>query len=70
VYYAIIRAEYVYGFISTYYFVEISAPPKAKSQSCVLQESGEVRPGLRPQPVRYSIQFGPPSAVPVYYNVQ
>jgi hypothetical protein len=28
-----------------------------------------VRPGLRPQPVRYSIQFGPPSAVPVYLCV-
>jgi hypothetical protein len=50
---------------NTYYFIEISAPPKAKSQSCVLHESGEVRPGLRPQPVRYSTQFGPPSAVPV-----
>lgn len=49
----------------TYYSVDISAPAKAKSQSCFLQSCGEVRPWWMPQFVRYSTQFGPPSAVAV-----
>lgn len=47
----------------THYCSDTSEPAKAKSQSCFEQVSGEVRPGFRPQPVRYSTQFGPPSAV-------
>lgn len=50
----------------TYCSVDMSTPVKARSQSCFLQLSGEVRPGSRPQSVRYSIQFGPPSAVAVW----
>lgn len=50
----------------THYSVDMSAPAKAKSQSCFLQLSGEVMPGWTPQFVRYSIQFGPPSAVAVW----
>lgn len=53
----------------TYYSVDMSAPAKAKSQSCFLQFRGEVRPGWRPHLVRYSIQFGPPSAVAVWWGV-
>lgn len=49
-----------------YYSVEMSAPAKAKSQSCFLQALGEVRPDCTPQLVRYSTQFGPPSAVAVW----
>jgi hypothetical protein len=45
--------------------VEMSEPANAKSHSCFLQVRGEVRPGLTPQFVRYSTQFGPPSAVAV-----
>lgn len=43
----------------------MSEPAKAKSQSCFAQVPGEVNPGLVPQPVRYSTQLGPPSAVAV-----
>ena len=53
---------------STNYSVEISDPAKAKSHNCFVQVRGEVKPGSRPQPVRYSTQFGPPSAVAVYEN--
>lgn len=48
-----------------YYSVEMSAPAKAKSQSCFAQVLGDVRPSLRPHFVRYSTQLGPPSAVAV-----
>ena len=48
-----------------YYSVEMSAPAKAKSQSCFAQVLGDVRPCLRPHFVRYSTQLGPPSAVAV-----
>lgn len=44
----------------------MSAPANAKSQSCFLQLWGEVRPSLIPHFVRYSTQFGPPSAVAVW----
>jgi hypothetical protein len=49
----------------SYYSTEMSAPAKAKSQSCFLQPSGEVNPFLTPQFVRNSAQLGPPSAVAV-----
>lgn len=48
-----------------YYSTEMSDPAKAKSHSCWSQSKGEVSPSSRPQPVRYSTQLGPPSAVAV-----
>lgn len=48
-----------------YYSMEMSAPAKAKSQSCFSQLSGEANPFLTPQFVRNSTQLGPPSAVAV-----
>jgi len=50
----------------THKSTEISAPPKAKSHNCGSHFNGLVYPGFSPHPVRYSTQFGPPSAVAVY----
>lgn len=53
--------------IKAYNSSDTSAPAKAKSHNCVSQLLGSVNPGLRPHPVKYSTQFGPPSAVPVKF---